>query len=145
RPALGHHLQTSEHIEPEHEANLSYRISTPISRTFTGVDQSWAVPLPGSRMLLPDHRGTEAPDTDHRRTIVTASSTSIRRSAILTALLASLALAPQALASTTVPPDRADGLGGANATSHIAPVLPPDRADGLGGASAAQHTIVQLS
>jgi hypothetical protein len=69
---------------------------------------------------------------------VTAQSTSIRRPAILaTVLLASLALAPQALASTLTPPDRADGLGGANQTSHIAPVLPPDRADGLGGAATA--------
>ena len=67
---------------------------------------------------------------------MTAQSTSIRRPAILaTVLLASLALAPQALASTVTPPDRADGLGGANQTSHIAPVLPPDRADRLGGAA----------
>ena len=54
---------------------------------------------------------------------MTAQSTSIRRPALLaTVLLASLALAPQALASTVTPPDRADGLGGANQTSHIAPV-----------------------
>ena len=76
---------------------------------------------------------------------MTAQSTSIRRPALLaTVLLASLALAPQALASTVTPPDRADGLGGANQTSHIAPVLPPDRVDALGSAAAASHTLVQL-
>jgi hypothetical protein len=75
---------------------------------------------------------------------VTAQSTSIRRSALLaTVLLASLALAPQALASTATPPDRSDGLGGANQTSHVAGVLPPDRADALGSADSASHSVFQ--
>ena len=74
---------------------------------------------------------------------MTAHSTSIRRSSLLAALLASLALAPQAFASTATPPDRSDGLGGANQTSHIASVLPPDRADALGSAAPASHTPVQ--
>jgi hypothetical protein len=88
------------------------------------------------RHAAPSSPATDEPDTDTRRTTVTAQSTSIRRPALLaTVLLASLALAPQALASTVTPPDRADGLGGANQTSRIAPVLPPDRADRLGGAA----------
>jgi hypothetical protein len=95
--------------------------------------------------LLLESPATDEPDTDNRRTTVTAQSTSIRRPALFTTvLLASLALASQALASTVTPPDRADGLGGANQTSHIATVLPPDRADALGSASAASHTLVQL-
>jgi hypothetical protein len=63
-------------------------------------------------------------------------NTSIRRrgGAALIVTTAFLALAPAALASAPVPPDRADGLGGANPTSHIASVVPPDRADHLGGA-----------
>src|SRR5207244_8003581 len=122
----------------------------------------------GHRVAFTD---TGHPDTDNRRTTVTALFTSIRRSALLaTVLLASLALpalqgidravnkgsgnpysphdtnvlntaggfaasghpggaiiepqtthgkgAPQALASTATPPDRSDGLGGANQTSH---------------------------
>jgi hypothetical protein len=73
---------------------------------------------------------------------MTASpNTSLRRStATLAALLASLAFAPAALASTVTPPDRTDGLGGANQTSHIVAVLPPDRVDALGGSSAVIHT-----
>ena len=76
----------------------------------------------------------------------------------LAAGLAFLAVAPAALAET-VPPDRADrlggvneyqatspfvvpdhqdGWGGANQTSHISEVVPPDRADALGSAN--EHT-----
>jgi hypothetical protein len=93
--------------------------------------------------LLPDHPATDEPDTDNRRTTVTAQSTSIRRSALLATVLASLALAPQALASTATPPDRSDGLGGANQASHVTSVLPPDRVDALGSAASASHSVFQ--
>jgi len=74
---------------------------------------------------------------------MTAQSTSIRRSALLATVLASLALAPQALASTATPPDRSDGLGGANQTSHITAVLPPDRVDALGSSASTSHSVFQ--
>jgi hypothetical protein len=95
----------------------------------------------GVRDALPESPAIDEPDIDKRRTTVTAQSTSIRRSVLLATALASLALAPQALASTTTPPDRTDGLGGANQTSHIVGVLPPDRVDGLGGAATIQATV----
>ncbi len=66
-----------------------------------------------------------------------------RSTAPLAVLLASLALAPAALASTVTPPDRADGLGGATQASHVVAVAPPDRADALGGASFTLRRTVQ--
>ena len=65
-----------------------------------------------------------------------STHTSIRRriGAALIVTSAALALAPAAFASTIQPPDRADGLGGANPKPHAVAVLPPDRVDHLGGA-----------
>ena len=65
-----------------------------------------------------------------------SNHTSIRRriGAALIVTTAALALAPAAFASTFQPPDRTDGLGGANPKPHTVAVLPPDRVDGLGGA-----------
>ena len=76
----------------------------------------------------------------------TSTTTSIRRriGATVVVTAAALALAPAAFASTIQPPDRADGLGGANPKPHSVAVLPPDRVDGLGGAVKGQ-TVVTLS
>jgi len=65
-----------------------------------------------------------------------STHTSIRRriGAALIVTTAALALAPAAFASTIQPPDRTDGLGGANPKPHAVAVLPPDRVDHLGGA-----------
>ena len=65
-----------------------------------------------------------------------STHTSIRRriGAALIVTTAALTLAPAAIASTIQPPDRADGLGGANPKPHAVAVLPPDRVDHLGGA-----------
>ena len=53
--------------------------------------------------------------------------------------------APQALASIAAPPDRSDGLGGANQTSHIASVQLLGRADALGSAASATHSVIGSS
>jgi len=64
---------------------------------------------------------------------MTRTTTTTRRLLVLAAAgLATLAIAPAAQAETTVPPDRADGMGGVNATVHTPEVLAPDRADRLG-------------
>jgi hypothetical protein len=61
---------------------------------------------------------------------MTSTTTYTRRIVVFAAAgLATLAIAPAAQA---VAPDRADGLGGANATVHSTSVLPPDRVDRLG-------------
>jgi hypothetical protein len=82
---------------------------------------------------------------------MTSTSTSIRRLAIFAVTgLATLAIAPAALADTgNAVPDRADGLGGANPTTHTLNTIadrdhpytvdatfqaPPDRVDALGSA-----------
>ena len=47
-----------------------------------------------------------------------------RLAAMVAVVCASLAVAPSAMASVITPPDRADGLGGANPTAHSVTVMP---------------------
>src|SRR5262245_52606396 len=61
----------------------------------------------------------------------------------LIATTACLALAPAAHATT--PPDRQDGLGGANPTVHSSQAAPPDRADRIGTTSPATGVAVTLA
>ena len=61
----------------------------------------------------------------------------------LIATTACLALAPAAHATT--PPDRQDGLGGANPTVHSVQAAPPDRVDRIGSADPATGVVVTLS
>jgi hypothetical protein len=72
---------------------------------------------------------------------MTSSTTHTRRLVVLAAAgLAALAIAPTAQAGDMAP-DRADGLGGANATVHTPQVLPPDRVDQVGVTREHPYTI----
>ena len=51
-----------------------------------------------------------------------------RLAAMVAVVCASLAVAPSAMASVITPPDRADGLGGANPTAHSVTVMPQSAA-----------------
>jgi hypothetical protein len=51
-----------------------------------------------------------------------------RLAALVVVLGASLTVAPSAMASVITPPDRADGLGGANPTAHSVTVMPQSAA-----------------
>ena len=66
-----------------------------------------------------------------------------RLTAALIAAIACLAFAPAAFATT--PPDRQDGLGGANPTVHVTQVAPPDRTDRIGSIDPATGLVVTLS
>jgi len=60
----------------------------------------------------------------------------------LIATTACLALAPAAHAT---PPDRQDGLGGANPAVHSTQAAPPDRVDRIGSSAPATGVVVTLS
>jgi hypothetical protein len=68
----------------------------------------------------------------------------IHRGTILALVATSACLALTPVAHAT-PPDRQDGLGGANPTVHSMQAAPPDRIDRIGSAAPATGVIVTLA